>query len=595
MLNTRTEIISDFSVLSKLGGEWDELWKSDNRRTIFGTFAWARASWHAFGSRSSLFAIVAWRGDQLTAILPLVAVDNTLQFLGYVTSDYNDLVCSRSTAADSAAAVLQALTEMSIPWRRCVLGNLPQHSKLLDGLSSVSDRIQLRTHLSVGANCPSIDLSVDADRTLEEILKKKSLRRHETKLSRLGEIRFRHIDSRCEAKAHLPMFFRQHIARRAMCGDRSILCSEDVRVFYEYLLDQFDLQRELRFSVVELDSRPIAYHLGFEENGTFVWYKPTFDVDLWEFSPGEVLLKKLLEYARTRNLTEFDFTIGDERFKHRFANQITTNYTLEIYPPGPRGHLRHISTKAKDSLKKRPRVFSGLTAIKAPFDRASRGLQRSAKALRKHGIVRICRRLFGAAWSRLVFSRVAVLVFAYERVNGIDTKSEIEIREGRLSDLAHLAAAHIDDFPAERLTNARERLRMGDKLYVAWKKDECAHVAWTRLRNELTASSELGDRCRLNLGKPAVIIYDCWTPSDMRGKGYYPTVIREIVRLDETRGTEHYIYCRSDNLPSVRGIIKAGFKLRYRMRRTCILGIIESVGIDDFTRNHVEHQNAGED
>src|SRR5439155_1445099 len=83
-------------------------------------------------------------------------------------------------------------------------------------------------------------------------------------------------------------------------------------------------------AVLEVESQRLAYHLGFEFDGRFSWYKPAFGVNLWEFSPGEVLLRHLFKYARDHRLREFDFTRGDERFKSRFANRVGKNYTLHF-------------------------------------------------------------------------------------------------------------------------------------------------------------------------------------------------------------------------------------------------------------------------
>jgi len=74
--------------------------------------------------------------------------------------------------------------------------------------------------------------------------------------------------------------------------------------------------------VVSLDGEAIAYHLGFECNGRFIWYKPTFEVALARHAPGEVLIKFLLEEASARGLLEFVFGPGEEPFKYRFSNPL---------------------------------------------------------------------------------------------------------------------------------------------------------------------------------------------------------------------------------------------------------------------------------
>jgi hypothetical protein len=56
-----------------------------------------------------------------------------------------------------------------------------------------------------------------------------------------------------------------------------------------------------------------------------LWYKPAFDIDFRQHSPGEVLIQSLIRYARDHELEEFDFTRGDEAFKSRFASFVSFN------------------------------------------------------------------------------------------------------------------------------------------------------------------------------------------------------------------------------------------------------------------------------
>jgi CelD/BcsL family acetyltransferase involved in cellulose biosynthesis len=80
--------------------------------------------------------------------------------------------------------------------------------------------------------------------------------------------------------------------------------------------------------VVLFNEAPLAFHFGFEYRRRFIWYKPTFDIEFASRSPGEVLIKFLLEDAIMRKLEEFDFTVGSESFKYRFANRLRFNNRL---------------------------------------------------------------------------------------------------------------------------------------------------------------------------------------------------------------------------------------------------------------------------
>jgi CelD/BcsL family acetyltransferase involved in cellulose biosynthesis len=64
------------------------------------------------------------------------------------------------------------------------------------------------------------------------------------------------------------------------------------------------------------------------------WYKPSFDPAYSRHSPGLVLLHYLVKDAVERGLDEFDFTVGAESFKLRFANEIRTNARFRVFHNG---------------------------------------------------------------------------------------------------------------------------------------------------------------------------------------------------------------------------------------------------------------------
>lgn len=586
MPNIQIDIITDFSELERHASDWARLWQGDPRATIFGSFDWALAAWRAYGARRTLCAPIARQSDRVVAILPFVVENGTLRFLAEPRSDYNDILCESDVGSEVIQAALTALRDAPVAWRRCVFENVPEDSHLLTHLPALASRTGLLVHRSEGTACSCVDLRSDADQILGEILKKKSLKRHEKDLARLGSLSFRHLEDREEAKAHLPEFFRQHIARRALAGEKSLFCDAAARTFYEALVDQCDPSRELRISVVELDGRPVAYHFGFECNGVLVWYKPTFDVDYWDYSPGEVLIKKLFEYVKEKRLQKLDFTVGDEAFKDRFSNCVTTNFTVRIFRRGPYGAVQSVALKTKASAKKHPAIYG---AVKKAFSQTRCLYDEFQSAVRRHGILRFGQKLATSTCRNLIFSRDAVLVFASEGAGMDLAENGLELKPGTLGELARLAETHGDFLDTRKLSQARQRLRRGDKLLIARKNGKFAHVAWVGLRPEIAAGSEVGDQCRIPLKTPSAVIYDCWTAPSMRGQGIYPSALRAIVAQNQPETPQHWIYCHLRNVASMRGIEKAGFQLRYRMERIRLLRCLTLNRVRNSSGSKVDH------
>jgi CelD/BcsL family acetyltransferase involved in cellulose biosynthesis len=161
---------------------------------------------------------------------------------------------------------------------------------------------------------------------------KKSLVRHERGFRRDGELQVEHWR---DGNAILPLldeFFDQHVARWAATAYPSLFRKPSRRDFYRRLTSSAAAAGWLRFTRIQWRDRPIAFHFGFSYAGTYLWYKPSFAIDLAKRSPGEVLLRQLILAALQEEATTFDFGLGDEPFKRRFATRVEQVRTWSLCP-----------------------------------------------------------------------------------------------------------------------------------------------------------------------------------------------------------------------------------------------------------------------
>ena len=357
---TACEVLEDDDVLGTLSADWRRLSGSHPRQTVFLSHAWALVAARVL-SRPRV--VVARReGGTVVGLLPLRQHGAGLRFLGAPFSDYNDLLCAAGAdRAEVLVAMLDAIDRR--PFRSCVLENVWEDSLLFAALPGLPPRLRARVHAVPSAPCPRVVVPEADPSRFAGLAGKGSLNRADNKLQRTGTVRFRHLEDREEILSHLPAFFEQHMGRRAVTGDRSLFHEESARVFLRSLVEALDPKGPLRFAVLDLDGKPIAYHFGFEEQGTFVWYKPSFDVALAKLSPGSVLLRRLFQYSGERNLRIFDFTIGDESFKRRHSTHVLTAHTVRFYPKGLRGRLARVASRLKERLKGHPRLYRALKRL----------------------------------------------------------------------------------------------------------------------------------------------------------------------------------------------------------------------------------------
>jgi len=339
-------VVSDLQLFAALRERWSALLSRAETNTIFQTHEWMSAWLRNYGGSVELVVGVCEEQGRIVGIAPLCRSCRggvrILEFVGAgnQASDYSDFIVERGRSDVVQQLVRWALVDAG-PWDLLDLHNLPSHSAhrvvIEECLGSSRQRVISRI-------CCEAPTRVLGDPTSDhELVNRKSLKRHLNYFKRSQQLTIRHLQEPDAVLSMLEPFFQQHIGRRAGTEAESLFHDPLNRGFYRELVAALHGTDWLRFSVVEWEGRPIAFHFGFCYAGRFVWYKPSFDISLVKHSPGEVLLKLLFEYAIAQKLSEFDFTVGGEGFKHRFANLIRTNHRIRVF----RSPLRYWWAKAR--------------------------------------------------------------------------------------------------------------------------------------------------------------------------------------------------------------------------------------------------------
>jgi len=521
------QVISDFAQLEELATAWEGLWRSDPNAEIFQQFTWVRAWWKSFGSRFKLCVPVVYERSQVVLILPLVERRGTLRFLGSPQSDYSDILCCHPRSERLLAIALEALLRFAPEWKECILGDLRPDSHIVRVWGELPSRLRSLLQLELTHGCPTILFGGKREEVIDSLLAGKHMRRRLQKLQKAGAVSFRHIESEPEAQQQLIHFFRCHRRRCAVFAKTSCFEEPEMRSMMRTLVAQFDLRRELRFGVLELNGQPLAWSLGFQANGKYAYYQQTFDLDAEEFAPGEVLLYHLLSYAKENVEREFDFLRGDEFFKRRFAAQINQCRTVYLQRPGIRGRLRGFQrslqgqlrgskTRIEGFVRAHENVFHVFRSTSIWHRKVSRRLQmaRTNGELTDY-LLTSCLELF----RRVVWSKHRATLFQLESAKGhtvlpacLTSNASIAITTGRLSDLADLALEHPEiSFPG--FHEYRNRLKRGDQVYLVRENDEVTLVAWTGLRpvNELSSIAHASPNRNSEV---AVAMYECWPISE---------------------------------------------------------------------------------
>jgi CelD/BcsL family acetyltransferase involved in cellulose biosynthesis len=296
---------------------------------IFLTWQWQKVWWDVFG-RGTLLLILAEKEGIPVFIAPLFADQGMVFFIGSGGSDYLDFI-GHPPDHQSLTEMLNIAKENTPDFEGFLFYHIPEESDTPLILSELArnNGMQICQHDEMLA--PKLEMDISTVK-LSEAVNKKSLVRHEKWFIRNGVLKICHFQYNKEIQPLLDEFFQQHIDRWIETPYPSQFLKPDERDFFKRLSETLSETGWLRFTSVIWNGIPVAFHFGFNYDGSFFWYKPSFNISFRKYSPGEVLLRNLLIKAIDERAHTFDFGLGDEDFKRRFATKNIKVKSWGLYP-----------------------------------------------------------------------------------------------------------------------------------------------------------------------------------------------------------------------------------------------------------------------
>lgn len=311
--------------------EWMCLAERDGN--VFGTWEWADAWWRHLGAGQQLALAVARRRGQAVAILPLFIAREQpfrlVRFIGAGPSDALGAVCAPAERHAAATALRSHAA--------AVLGRsglfLAERLAPGDPFTGAPEAIQLRR--SASPVLPTLE------RSFEEFLQSRSrnfrsqVRRRERALARGRKLTFRLTRDAETLDEDMRTLICLHAARwkgqsAAFGGRRALFHLEFARRALE--------KGWLRLWTMELDGAPVAAWYGLRYQGCETYYQAGRDPAFEELHVGFVLLCHSIRSAFDDGMREYRFGLGDEPYKHRFAQSDPGVNTVAIVA-GKRGKL----------------------------------------------------------------------------------------------------------------------------------------------------------------------------------------------------------------------------------------------------------------
>jgi len=325
--------IDDPVGLAEVEGDWRRL--AEARGNAFLTPEWFHCWFAEYGDRADPF-VAALMGEDGTCTglipfaLPRSGRPRVCRLAGANLGDCFGPVAAFGEEEGVAAAAGQALGGVANRWSVIALDHVEDPDTWADSLAEGTGmRLKQRSHEAAGL--PWIDLASHGD--WEAYLASRSshlrkrLRQLDRRLARDHEVRVRRTEAPETLPADVHALFDLHDRR---WQGASSLASPRARSFHGAFAAAALERGWLRLWFLELDGEPVASWYGWRLGDRYSFYNGGFDPALSKLSPGMVLLARVLESAFDEGAETFDFLLGDESYKSRFADLTRAVHDLTL-------------------------------------------------------------------------------------------------------------------------------------------------------------------------------------------------------------------------------------------------------------------------
>lgn len=356
------QVISDSDDLPRLGRAWDRLLAQLREPAPFATHAWISSWWDCFGGDNELHLVLAWRGQHLCGIAPLMLGRVTwygvpLRRLGCL---YNSHVQRMSFPVLDACrdafhkALWQHVQEIGARWDVLELNQFDEASPTLQAIEAQAREAGLRHAYWQQGVSPFLALPDDWDVYLAGLSanRRGTLRRKLRRLSDEGEVRMERLCTGPDIEEALRDGFHiESLAWKAQQGT-AILSDPVVLRLYDDLARRLAEKRGLALYFLTVDGKRIAFHYCVEEGSAIFLLKPGYDPAWSRYSPSELLTWLVLEQAVADGKSEYDFLGDSDAWKLKWANGGRSHHWLYVFSPSLRGRLLHaMKTRLIPGLK----------------------------------------------------------------------------------------------------------------------------------------------------------------------------------------------------------------------------------------------------
>jgi CelD/BcsL family acetyltransferase involved in cellulose biosynthesis len=327
MAKVTTRVISSFDDPGIDRDIWNSLLCSGDTDTLQLTWQYQRLWWQQNRKNSELQLIVAEKNGVPIAIAPLFFKSGMIMNLCPICG--LDFIGDISDPEIADAILLAAMGNVPEFVGFCFYF-IPDASRTERILRDAAKRLDLNCMMEDEQPSPIIDIKKYPEEALA-CTKKKLMVRRENKLRREGKLEILRYSAYSDIEWQLDLYFDQHIERWKNTPTPSKFLDGQEQEFFRDRMKELSNSGWLRFTCLEWNDIPIAFHQGSCYKRHFIYGRTTYDPQLSEYSPGTVLLRHVMLEAISEDAEIFDFGFGAEDYKYRYANDEIKLKTWGLY------------------------------------------------------------------------------------------------------------------------------------------------------------------------------------------------------------------------------------------------------------------------
>jgi len=343
----RVRVVRNEAGLEQLEESWTRLLGESRSGTIFASYPWNLAWWHAFGKGKRLYVIVVEDDEgRVRGIAPLMTrlagPIRKLELIGTGLSDMGDFLLDKSCAEQAAGAIFAYLRKQRRKWDMLDMDEVPPYS-LLAGQLHKEKPDGLHVIRLLRTDCPYIALPPTWEEYTHTLQRK--VRQHldafaPRVVAEMGAS-FRLVSEEADVPAAVERFYKLHLERwETKEGDLNPEHrSEAFLPFLEEACRRTAAAGLLRISELCVDEDVIATCVGFHVNGRWSGYMTGFDPEWSNKRPGKVLHRFMVRRAMSEHTREFDFGRGSEGYKYELGAISRKNRRFVITSTAPSSRL----------------------------------------------------------------------------------------------------------------------------------------------------------------------------------------------------------------------------------------------------------------